>query len=609
MKTVLRLSMACLLLLLQAEVDGRISAQPVVVEGIEGRLAPLTGEMRLSGANAADAEIIELTDAQTDGHGPGFRLITKKQPGFHYGIEARLPLTTGIRQGETFFASFWARTVEADRYETGEGFTLFRVQRVGPPFERGLYREWTLGPQWKKYYLADRFTKAVPAGQVAAVFSGGYPPQAIEIAGLEVVNFGRSVDPNDLPAISLAYTGSEPDAAWRTQALERIEKIRKAELSLAVVDADGRPLPGAEVEVELATHAFDFGVAISADWLAKNWDTPQADTYLGTLPKHFNSIAIENALKWSWWERDPDVALRTLRWIKQNTDLRVHGHVLVWPGLEKFRTEDAEELWAAAQDNPELLRTRVANHMESILTATAGMIDVWDVVNEAYNQNEFIHLLGDDIVVEWFQMARKHAPDATLIYNDFALLGQNGTNRVKHQFVYDLIKDARAKGAPIDALGFQAHLGGGYTPPTRVLEILDKFADLGIGLQITEYDLSTANHALAEKYTKDFLIAIFSHPSVTAFQGWNYWSATPTWMPEAAWFDADWELMPVGRAFHDLVHGEWKTRASVQTDSRGQAKVRGFLGAYRVTVTTPDGQSTHRVTLERNAEPVTITHK
>ncbi|MEM9883879.1 MAG: endo-1,4-beta-xylanase [Planctomycetota bacterium] len=545
---------------------------------------PVRGTPSLTGQAAADAALHVLGPDDTT-YGPGFGLVTEKQPGRHYNIEARVPLAGAVAKGDTLFARFWARAKAGARYETGEGYTLFRVQETEPPYVRGLYREWVVGPEWREYYVAERFNHDLPDGYVMAAFSGGYPPQHIEVAGLEVFNFGPGVDPASLPAMDTSYPGAEPDAEWRKRAQQRIEQHRMGDLAVEVVDGEGRPVPGAEVRVEMTRHAFEFGAAIGAVWLNENWDTPAAATYRRLVLEHFNTVAIENALKWSWWERDPEVSLRTLRWAKDHR-LRVHGHVLVWPGLEKFRTEDAEAVWAAAQDDPQVLRDRVNGHIRSILEGTAGLVDVWDVVNEAYNQNEFIKLLGEGEIAEWFKLAEQYAPDAKLMYNDFALLGSSGTNRVKHRFVIDLVDGVRHRGGRVDAIGLQSHLGNGYTPPPRVLDIIDQFAAAGNRLKITEYDLAvTPDPELAERYTRDFLTAIFSHPEVVGFTAWNFASAVPTWMPEAAYFGDDWEPLPVGRAYLDLVKGDWWTDETVSTDAAGRARVRGFLGEHRVTVT------------------------
>lgn len=552
-------------------------------QDVGGETMPIAGTPVVSGSAKHLANLTPLGAGETDGHGRGFRVETQRQPRNHYDIEVRLPLEPGIEAGDVLFASFWARAVEVERYETGEGFTLFRVQRTAPPWERGLYREFSIGPAWKRYYLAERFEHDVPAGSAAAVLSAGYPAQTIEVAGVTVKNLGPDADVDALPAMTVDYLGSEPDAAWRRAAEARIERHRKADLVVEVRDGEGRPVEGVKVRVQQTRHAFDFGVAVSATWLAENWDTPDGERYRRTLTQWFNSAAIENALKWSWWERDPEVALRALRWLNE-AGLRTHGHVLVWPGLEKFRVEDAEEVWAAAQDDPDVLRDRVAGHIESILTGTAGLVDVWDVVNEAYNQNEFLELLGEEAVAEWFKLADRYAPEATLIYNDFGLLGQSGNNRVKQAWVYDMLERSLERGAPIDAIGFQAHLGGGLTPPQRVLDILDRFAVLGLDLQITEYDLLVDDPELMERYTRDFYTAAFSHPSVTAIQGWNYWAGTPTWLPEGSWFDEDWSLLPVGRAYRALVLEQWRTHETLTTGVDGVATSRVYRGDYALTI-------------------------
>jgi GH35 family endo-1,4-beta-xylanase len=549
-----------------------------------------TDQPALSGSAKADATIRSI---ETD-HGGGFRLTTKKQPGNHYDIEARVALQEGIEKGDVIRVSFWGRAVEGERYETGEGFTLFRIQRTAPPWERGLYKEFSLGPVWKQYHVAEKFDHTLPTDSIAAVFSGGYPPQTLEIAGLSVENLGPDADPQAQPQTTSDYLGSEPEAAWRHAAIQRIEQHRKADHRVMVVDADGRPVAGVTLRAELMRHDFQFGAAISAIWLNDNWDTEAGLRYRTSLTRWFNSIAIENALKWARWEKDPEVALRTLRWANE-VGLDVHGHVLVWPGLEKFRVHDAQDIWSAAQEDPEILRRRVSNHIDSILSGTAGMIGTWDVVNEAYNQNDFIKLLGEPVIAEWFIQARAGAPDATLLYNDFGLIGQNGTNRPKQQFVKRLIAEALQRGAPIDAIGFQSHLGGGYTPPARVLDILDDFGELGLDLQITEYDLSTKDPELAERYTRDFLIAVFSHPQVTGFQMWNYWSATPTWFPEASVFGDDWSLLPVGRAYLEMVHNRWNTDVVGITDSDGRFDFRGFKGDYRFTLDDFSEQTTGKV--------------
>mgnify|MGYP003688119565 FL=1 len=53
---------------------------------------------------------------------------------------------------------------------------------------------------------------------------------------------------DDVPA---QYGGSEDSAAWRTQAANNIEALRKGNFGIQVLDASGKPTPGAELHAKL----------------------------------------------------------------------------------------------------------------------------------------------------------------------------------------------------------------------------------------------------------------------------------------------------------------------------------------------------------------------
>src|SRR5215216_180336 len=65
------------------------------------------------------------------------------------------------------------------------------------------------------------------------------------------------LDDDDRPSVAatlplkLDYKGREANAPWRKEAEARIERSRKADLSLTVTDAAGQPLPDAELSIKL----------------------------------------------------------------------------------------------------------------------------------------------------------------------------------------------------------------------------------------------------------------------------------------------------------------------------------------------------------------------
>ncbi|MET9913244.1 non-reducing end alpha-L-arabinofuranosidase family hydrolase, partial [Streptomyces sp. NPDC006476] len=61
----------------------------------------------------------------------------------------------------------------------------------------------------------------------------------------------------------------------------------------------------------------------------------------------------------------------------------------------------------------------------------------------------------------------------------------------KTQGVYNMVRDFKSRGVPIDCVGFQSHFGTGG-PPASFQTTLSNFAALGVDVQITELDIAQA---------------------------------------------------------------------------------------------------------------------
>jgi hypothetical protein len=70
----------------------------------------------------------------------------------------------------------------------------------------------------------------------------------------------------ELPLPVSDYPGRAADAEWRKAATERIETIRKADLTVVVTDGEGKAIKEAEVVVKLKQHAFLFGTTVSVEF-------------------------------------------------------------------------------------------------------------------------------------------------------------------------------------------------------------------------------------------------------------------------------------------------------------------------------------------------------
>lgn len=69
--------------------------------------------------------------------------------------------------------------------------------------------------------------------------------------------------------------------------------------------------------------------------------------------------------------------------------------------------------------------------------------------------------------------------------------------------MYNYIKDAKARGIPIDGIGMQMHIDGTHAPDkTEVIANMQRFSTLGIDIYVTEFDVNMSA-VPADNITKD----------------------------------------------------------------------------------------------------------
>ena len=77
---------------------------------------------------------------------------------------------------------------------------------------------------------------------------------------------------------------------------------------------------------------------------------------------------------------------------------------------------------------------------------------------------------------------------------------------------------------------------------------------------------------------------------------WGFWDGNH-WRSDAPVYRRDWTLKPSGRAYLDLVRGEWWTDERGETDADGAFAVRGFLGDYEIRVRADGREAVRSATL------------
>ncbi|MEM1026825.1 MAG: endo-1,4-beta-xylanase [Planctomycetota bacterium] len=538
-----------------------------------------------------EASMTRLTEERfTD----AVRIEVSERPAATWSIQANATNNATIRKGDVMHVRFFARCLAS---MTGEGFANVKFELNEGPWPQSLSHQISYAVDWKRFDFPFVAERDYAPGEGKLSFQLGYDAQVMELGGIELQNFGQGVDLDSLPRTKLTYPGREADAAWRAEAQERIEELRMADLSVTVVDAQGNPVSDAKVHVQMQRHAFRFGSAVVAKTLAG----PEADAkYASLVEELFNEVVFENDMKWvSHGFGEPQDIAAAMDWLEAR-DITLRGHVLVWPGWQ-WLPQDLREL----EDQPPLLRERVSEHVTSTASKYAGRVVDWDVLNEPFNNTDLMDILGDEVMDEWFHLAKAADPEAVRYINDWGIL-TNGGYDSNHQDVYfNIIQGLIERGAPIQGIGMQGHFGSTLTPPTRLLEIMDRYASTGLRLKITELDIVMLDEELRADYLRDVMTAAFSHPSMDGILLWGFW-AERHWKPSAALWDSGWNIRPHGQAWLHLVKDAWWTDERLATDVNGIAETRGFLGEYVVTIEHNGRSTSQDFSLDKPGSSLTL---
>ncbi|GAB7041976.1 MULTISPECIES: endo-1,4-beta-xylanase [Catenuloplanes] len=269
------------------------------------------------------------------------------------------------------------------------------------------------------------------------------------------------------------------------------------------------------------------GFALTSSYLSEPAYKNIADT-------EFNLVVAENAMKWS--ETEPSrnsfsyAAGDAVADYAASGGKELYGHTLVWhqqyPG------------WVDGISSGTDLLAAMRNHITNVAGHYAGQVVAWDVVNEAFEDNGsrrqsiFQQRIGNSYIEEAFRAARAADPAAKLCINDYSTDAINA----KSTAIYNLVQDFKARGVPIDCVGFQAHLILGQVP-SDLQANLQRFANLGVDVRITELDVRLPTPADASELAtqrSDYQKVFTACTNVARCTGVTVWGITDrySWVPD-----------------------------------------------------------------------------
>ncbi|MBB5800986.1 endo-1,4-beta-xylanase [Saccharothrix ecbatanensis] len=318
-------------------------------------------------------------------------------------------------------------------------------------------------------------------------------------------------------------------------------------------------------------------------------DNPTLDNapYTAVLGSEFNQITVGNTQKWQYIEPnrgrfDYSQADKIVEFAQAHNQI-VRGHTLVWHNQLPGWVNDvpAGELLGVMRD-----------HIANVAGYYKGKVVHWDVVNEAFEENGtrrqsvFQQKIGDGYIAEAFKAARAADPNAKLYYNDYNVEGIGP----KSDAMYDLVKSFKQQGIPIDGVGLQAHLILGQVPST-LQQNIQRFADLGVDVAITELDIRMRTPRDAAKDAQqatDYRTVTNACLAVTRCVGITVWDFSDgySWIPSvfpgegaALIYDENFNKKPSYWAVYEALGGTKTTTTTTTTGNNGT----GCTATYRVT--------------------------
>jgi len=174
-------------------------------------------------------------------------------------------------------------------------------------------------------------------------------------------------------------------------------------------------------------------------------------------------------------------------------DIRVHYNTVINSHKNSFPDWYYE---LSAEEKKKALE----RHIKAIVGRYKDRIEFYKLVNESnpYEEENFLgtNETKTDLIVQMFAWAKEVHPEGEFIVNDhFPFLQQD---KIRTNFI-SLIKRLKEKGAQIDAIGIEGHLG--YKPvPFQIpsdddfdTTIEDVYNSTGLPIYITEFDISYNN--------------------------------------------------------------------------------------------------------------------
>ena len=597
------------------EMFNALPKNPVVISTEDDLLNSTLSGKEYSNFEIADVDGMPFKKA--------IKATVKTVPIYSYSTQMVLPSMdqSKFKTGDRMLLIFYMKTEKVDN-EAGVGQVQCIVEQEVAPNSKSLKEDVksAAGDAWHKVYLPFIGSE----GYTRLCVRLGFYPQTVQFGGYQILNYGSDIDFDKLPSDTVMEVSDKRELfdrndAWRKEAWDRIEKIRKGDIKVIVKDAAGNVIPDADVKLDMYDHEFMWGTAING--------TVHADKkYQKAISALFNTGVAETSFKPAELYLKPEAAMKEYNAAMALGLKNFRGHTLVWDRpLSRTYDQTKGEWIKNTTVTEELAKLTIANdkagidaYIENMIKTIEGQFDGkvcdWDVVNELLNNNEIRTRFGNGVLNDWFKWANKYDTHAKKYINETGITGyvaKTDQSESRLQDFMQVLDYMTQNGVEFDGIGIQGHFGTYVNPETfydQLKRLQDKYNK---EMKVTEYDVNldmdSSDPEAAASFMRDIMIGTFSLENATGFLMWGFTDAHH-WLKSAPVFDKDYNIKKSGEQYLDLVYNKWWTQEDGKTTADGSYQTRGYYGDYLITASANGKSKTVDVKCYKGADnTITIT--
>lgn len=411
---------------------------------------------------------------------------------------------------------------------------------------------------------------------------------------------------------------------WRTAAELRIAANRQSDFHIRVEDANGNPVPGAQVAVKLNKNSFKFGGVCSVEDLTDAAgklaaDGSTTDDWKRITTNLFNAVGLNNGFKPKITSQHQYIP-GFMSWASAN-GLDTRAHLLMWPGagdvadlggvagidygghlstastsdFASYNVRGAVEAYAGSVQD-QAAKDALKSVVDAEIQEWAGRWNVyeWDVINETRGNTLLQQILGFDQEEEWFAIAANNIvnPAAKLYINENQIISAKSTSlsstyyNDRRDIYFNTIDRLVTNNAPVHGIGFQNRYKWEHLDPAEAYSRLDDFGSrYGLQLAGTEFEIIDLPPFIPGEYvrgqiTEETMTIYYSHALATGLNAWDYMENN---VSSLCYYDGTVKLN--GLVWYYLHRIRYTTDTNSTTDVSGGASVMGYKGDYDITVT------------------------